>query len=81
MHGEKLKAKVDNEWGEYTKANATAGHSPGDWFNFRNEKMQEWYDELSEEGKEEVEEYRQKCKGGSIDDGDNLGDNNRLLQR
>jgi hypothetical protein len=82
MHGEKLKPKIDNEWEEYTKANPTAGHSPGGWFTFRNEKMREWYEELSDEGKKEVEEYRQKHKDGSIDEDNKSGDNkNHLLQR
>jgi hypothetical protein len=81
MLGEQLKTRVDNEWEEYVKANATAGHSPGDWFTFRNGKMQEWYEDLDDEGKKQVEEFRQKYKSGLVDDED-IGDNkNRLLQK
>ena len=79
MHGEQLKTRVDNEWGEYVKENPDASHTPGDWFIFRNGKMQEWYEALDDEGKKQVEEFRQKYKGGSRDgeEGDNK---NRVLQ-
>jgi hypothetical protein len=81
LRGEQLKPKVDDEWEKYVEANPTAGHSPGEWFNFRNQKMQEWYNKLDDEERKQVEEYRQKYKDGSVDDEDKGGNKNRLLQK
>ena len=56
-----FKEKVEIKWQEFQKANP---ESTMTLFEFRNKKMQTWYEESSPEVKEQVEEYRRKLKEG-----------------
>lgn len=51
-----------------------------DHFNFHNKKIQEWYEEVDTNIKEQVEKFWQQYKDGLIE-GDEDDDLNHLLQK
>lgn len=80
LFGEELKSRVDTEWQEYQNKNPNETYTTKDRFNFHNQKMQDWYEESDSEVKEQVEEFRQKYKEGSVEVDDDEHPN-VLLQR
>jgi hypothetical protein len=57
----------------------SANHSHQARFKFHNKKMKEWYEEVDEEKKKEVEKFCQKFKEDSLEGGD-ASDYNRQFQ-
>jgi hypothetical protein len=74
---EDLKPTIDTEWQEFQQVSPASTMT---LFQFRNNKMQTWYEESTPEVKEQVEEYRQKCKDG-LAEADEDDDPNQEFQQ
>ena len=74
---EDLKPTINTEWQEFQQVSPASTMT---LFQFRNNKMQTWYEESTPEVKEQVEEYRQKCKDG-LAEADEDDDPNQEFQQ
>ncbi|KIL56673.1 hypothetical protein M378DRAFT_88983 [Amanita muscaria Koide BX008] len=73
-----LRKRVDVEWNQFTADLPEGTKPPKTKFAFRNEKVRQWYQELSPEMKGTVEEHRLVIKEKGISDEEDL---NRTYQR